>query len=126
MLIFTLIEAMMVLTPQPVALLAATLMAANLAIIWIPIKNTYLYAYKNRVVGRRGGWLIWRGVAYLLALATGLLGAVLTFLSPNVGLYLVTASYGAILAIVTLNSWSIMLGIGLMDKKHRRPKRRDA
>ena len=116
MLIFTLVEAMVVLTPQPIELLGATLIAANLVIMWIPLKNTYLYAYKNRDIGRRGGWAIWRGVAYLLALMIGIAGAALTLLSPNVGLYLVTVSYGALLVIVALNSWSILIGIGQAEK----------
>jgi hypothetical protein len=116
MLIFTLVEATIILTPQPIELLSGTLIVANLAILWIPIKNTYLYAYKNRDVGRRGGWAIWRGVAYLLSLAIGLAGAALAFPSPNVGLYLLTASYAALLVIVALNSWSILLGIGQMQR----------
>jgi hypothetical protein len=119
MLIFTLVEATVVLTPQPIELLGGTLIVANLAILWIPIKNTYVYGYKNHDVGRRGGWAIWRGIAYLLALTIGLAGATLTLRSPNVGLYLVTASYGALLVIVSLNSWSILLGIGKMEQAEK-------
>jgi hypothetical protein len=117
MLIFTLIESMIVLTPQPIELLSGTLVIANLAIIWIPMKNTYLYGYKNRDLGHRGGWAIWRGIGYLLALTLGMVGGALTLLSPNVGLYLVTVSCGALLVIVALNSWSVLLGIGQMDRK---------
>ena len=116
MLIFTLVEAILVLTPQPIELLSGTLIAANLTIFWVPVKNTYLYAYKNRDTGRQGGWAIWRGVAYLISLTIGLAGAALTLLSPNVGLYLLTASYGALLVIVALNSWSVLLGIGQMEQ----------
>jgi hypothetical protein len=116
MLIFTLIEATIVLTPQPVELLGATLIVAHLAIFWIPIKNTYLYAYKNRAIGRHGGWALWRGIAYLLALTIGLAGATFTLLSPNIGLYLLTVSYGALLVIVALNAWSVLLGIGQMEQ----------
>lgn len=125
MLIFTLVEAMIVLTPQPIELLSGTLIVANLAIIWIPVKNTYLYAYKNRDVGRRGGWAIWRGVAYLLAFTIGIAGGALTLLSPNVGLYFLTASYGAVLVIVALNSWSVMIGIGQIERTPKtQPARR--
>ena len=117
MLIFTLVEATIILTPQPVALLSGSLTVANLAIMWIPAKNTYLYAYKNREVGRRGGWAIWRGVSYLLALTVGIAGAALTLVSLNVGLYLVTASYTALLVIVALNAWSVLIGIGQAEEK---------
>jgi hypothetical protein len=117
MLIFMMVEAIIVLTPQPIELLSGTLVVANLAIIWIPIKNTYLYGYKNLDVGQRGGWALWRGVGYLLALTAGIAGGALTLLSPNVGLYLITVSCGALLVIVALNSWSVLLGIGQMEQK---------
>jgi len=119
MLIFTLIEATIVLTPQPIELLSGTLIVAHLAIFWIPIKNTYRYAYKNRDIDRRGGWALWRGVAYLFALTIGLAGAAFTLLSPNVGLYLLTVSYGALLVIVALNAWSVLLGIGQMEQSEK-------
>ncbi len=117
MLIFTMVEAIIVLTPQPIELLSGSLVVANLAIIWIPIRNTYLYGYKNRDVGHRGGWALWRGVGYLLALTIGIAGGALTLHSPNVGLYLITVSCGALLVIVALNSWSVLLGIGQMEQK---------
>jgi hypothetical protein len=117
MLIFTLVEAIIVLTPQPIELLSATLVVANLVIIWIPLKNTYLYGYKNRDVGQRGGWAIWRGIGYLFAITIGIAGGALTLLSPNIGLYLITVSCGALLVIVALNSWSVLLGIGQMEQK---------
>jgi hypothetical protein len=42
----------------------------------------------------------------------------------NWGLYLVTASYVALLAIVAMNAWSIMLGIGQDEKQAKaKPKR---
>jgi hypothetical protein len=117
MLIFTLVESAIVLTPQPIKLLSGMLVAANLAIFWIPIRNLYLYTYRNRDVGHRGGWVIWRGVAYLLSIAVGLAGAFLTFRWPSAGLYLVTASYCALLVIVALNSWSILFGIGRINQQ---------
>jgi hypothetical protein len=115
-LIFTLVEATIVLAPQPIALLSGSLIVANLAVMWIPAKNTYLYAYKDRDIGRRGGWTIWRGVSYLLALTVGVAGAALTLVSLNIGLYLVTASYAALLVIVALNAWSVLIGIGQAEQ----------
>jgi hypothetical protein len=119
MLIFTLVEAAIILTPQPAALLCGSLVVANLVIAWVPVKNTYLYAYKNRDVGRRGGWAIWRGIAFISSLACGIAGSLVTLLSVNVGLYIVTASYVALLVIVALNSWSVMFGIGQIDETQK-------
>ena len=126
MLIFTLIEAAIVLTPQPVELMGGTLVVANLVAMWVPVKNTYLYAYKNPDVGRRGGWAIWRGVAFLFAFLISIAGAGLTLLSPNVGLYLVTVSYAAVLVIVALNSWSLLIGIGNIENTAKARRARKA
>jgi hypothetical protein len=52
----------------------------------------------------------------LLALTIGLAGATFTLMSPNIGLYLLTVSYGALLVIVALNAWSVLLGIGQMEQ----------
>ncbi len=115
-LIFTLIEATIILTPQPAALLSGSLAVANLVLLWLAIRNTYLYTIKNRDIGRSGGWRMWRGIAFILALAIGTVGAAVSFQSMNVGLYIVTVSYIAVLVIVALNAWSVMIGIGQAEQ----------
>jgi hypothetical protein len=123
-LIFTLIEATIILTPQPAALLSASLVVANVGFLWLAIRNTYLYTIKNSEIGRSGGWRMWRGIAFILALAIGTAGAVVSFHSMNVGLYVVTASYIAVLVIVTLNAWSVLLGIGQAEQAPKTPARK--
>ena len=57
----------------------------------------------------------------------GVAGGASLIESLNWGLYLVTASYVALLAVVAMNAWSIMLGIGQDEKQAKeKPKKASA
>jgi hypothetical protein len=111
-LILTLIEAAMVLTPQPLAALGAELIALNLFGLWLPVRNVYRFPRKDRVVTRSGGWTYYRVVAFIAAFLLGLAGGAWLLAGVSAGLYLLTISYLTFLVTVALNGWSIMLGIG--------------
>jgi hypothetical protein len=103
-LIFTLVEAAIVLTPQPPAVLAGARTLVNLAMLWLPIRNSYLFLYKNRETGRHGGWILSRAVVFLVASILGVAGGALLFWLPYWGLYLFTAGHVLMLVTVALNS----------------------
>ncbi len=117
---FTLIEAAIMLRPQPRVVLGGILAAANLVMLSFPLKNAYLYLVKDPELGRRGGWLASRAVAFILSFVLGIAGGAVIAVQHEWGLYLVTAGYLLMLATVTLNSWSIMVGIGRFEEKMKK------
>ena len=107
-----LVQAILILVPQPILLLGVGLCIVNLAGLSLPFSNAYRYFYRNTDVGRRGGLMIYRAVAYGASYLIGLAGAIMLIEGFNLGMYLVTASYSALLVTVVLGAWAIMLGIG--------------
>jgi hypothetical protein len=123
-LIITLVEAALILMPQPKVLLGLELAAINLIGWSFPIRNSYQYYYRCRDLGKRGGLSPYRGAAFHGSFLLGIAGGACLIEGLNWGLYLVTASYVALLAIVAMNAWSIMLGIGQDEKQAKaKPKR---
>ncbi len=100
-----LIQAILILVPQPIHLLGVELCGVNLAGLSLPFSNAYRYFYRNTDVGRRGGLMICRAVAYGVSYLIGLAGAITLIEGFNWGMYLVTASYAALLVIVVLGAW---------------------
>jgi hypothetical protein len=121
-LIFALVEAAVILTPQPPATLSGLIVLANLVTMWLPFKNVYRYTYKDAETGKRGGWNAWRSVVYLVALIFGAAGGILLLFRPAMGLFLVTTGYVLLLVNAFLNAWSIMIGIGQMEIKGRKDR----
>ena len=111
-----LIQAVFVLIPQPIHLLGIELCIVNVLGLLLPFSNAYRYFYRDTDVGRRGGLVIYRAVAYAVAYLIGAAGAVTLVVGDNLGMYLVTASYATLLVAVVLGAWAIMLGIGQTEK----------
>jgi hypothetical protein len=111
-----LIQAIFVLVPQPIHFLGIELCVVNLVGLWLPFRNAYRYFYKSTDVGRRGGLIIYRAVIYAAAYLVGLVGGGVLVLRSSWGMYLVTASYTALLAAVVMGAWAIMLGIGRTEE----------
>jgi hypothetical protein len=107
-----LVEAVLVLVPQPVPVLGAQLGVLNLVGLWVPLSTAYRYYYKDRVACHRAGITTARTVTYSVAYLLGIFGAVTLFESPHWGIYLVTASYMTLLVTVVLGTWAVALGIG--------------
>ena len=68
-----LVEAILILVPQPVSFLGAELMVLNLVGLWIALSTSYTFIYKHRDDRHRGGMKMSRAipltVAYLLGIA---------------------------------------------------------
>jgi len=114
-----LVEAALILTPQPPAWLGSELAAVNLLGLWIPASFTYRSLITSRDEARRGGWGLHRAVAYMTGYLLGITAGVALVARASCGLYLVTASYIIILASVVLNAWTILMGISQPQKARR-------
>jgi hypothetical protein len=124
-LIITLVEAVLILMPQPMAPLGLELAAINLFGSSFPVKTTYQYYFRNRELGRRGGLSPYRAAVFHASFLLGIVGGVCLIEGSNWGLYLATASYVALLVAVAMNAWSIMLGVGQEEETAKaRPKKR--
>ena len=64
-LIITLVEAALILRPQPKVLLGLELAAINLIGWSFPIRNSYQYYYRYRDLGKRGGLSPYRGRRFM-------------------------------------------------------------
>src|SRR5262245_42830040 len=96
-----LVEAVLVLVPQPVGVLGAQLFVLNLIGLWAPLSTAYRYYYEyyyeDRVPSHRAGITMARTITYSVAYLIGISGAITLFESPHWGMYLVTASYTTLL-----------------------------
>jgi len=110
-----LVEAAIVLTPQPQAAAGWEIAAVNMLGLWIPVTFTYRMLVKARAEARRGGWGVHRAAAYIMCYLLGAAGGLILVQSVN-GLYVITASYILILVTVVLNAWRIMLGLSQPQK----------
>ena len=126
-LIITVVEAALVLTPQPSLFLGIELALLNVVGLAIPLRNILVIMADWRAA-QRAGFALHRSLIFVSEFASGIAGGVVLALGSNWGLYLVTASYVALLVSVTLNAWAIMVGIGLTEKSEKRsagrPKKR--
>jgi hypothetical protein len=124
-LIMMLVEAALILAPQPMELLGLELTAINLFGWSFPIRNSYQFYYKERELGKRGGAALPRAAIFHASFLLGISGGVCLIIISNWGMYLVTAAYVMLLASVSMNAWSIMLGVGQAEGAAKaRPKRR--
>ena len=126
-LIITVVDAALVLTPQPGLFLGIELTLLNLVGLAIPLRNIIVILEDWRGA-HRAGFAIHRSLVFVVAFASGVAGGSLLAIGLNWGLYLVTASYVALLVSVTMNAWAIMVGIGLTEANEKRsvgrPKKR--
>jgi hypothetical protein len=124
-LVVTLVEAALVLTPQPVAQLGLELTVLNVFGWSFPIRNSYRYFFVHRELSKRGGMTIFRAAIFHGDFLLGIAGGACLIGGSNWGMPLITASYVALLASISMNAWSIMLGVGQDEKTVKeRPKRR--
>ena len=116
-LVGTLIEATIILTPQPIHFVGAELLITTVWITSLPIS----LLRKAAAIRRRrplGGFSVRRAVFFLAATIAGIIGAIAILADVNWGLQLVTASYTGCLIAVIWNAWKIMLGIGQSERPH--------
>ena len=111
------VEAVLILTPQPVFILGAELVVINLFGLRLPVSVIYKYYFKNKEIADHGGFSIYRGISNMVGYLFGIAGGVALIEQSNWGMYLVAASFVIFLVAVVLNAWTIMLGIGEAEKK---------
>lgn len=119
-LIITLVEAALILTPQPMLALGVELTAINLLSLWLPLRNVYRYFYRDKEASSRAGWTVYRAIVFVCGFLLGIAGGIFLINSSIWGIFFMTASYLAFLVCVALNAWSIMLGVGESEKTARR------
>jgi hypothetical protein len=107
-----LVEAVLILVPQPIPILGAQLGVLNLVGLWFPLTTAYNYFYRDMAGSHRAGLMISRSITYSAAYLLGISGGIALFASYDWGMYLITASYTMILVTVVLGTWAVMLGIG--------------
>jgi len=116
------VEALLILFPQPMLILAAELIAINLFGLWLPLRNTYTY-FTNREGYRQAGWSIYRAIVFFIVFLLGILAGVVILIGHlNWGIYLLAASCVILVVTVVLNAWSIMLGVGQLENRERARK----
>ena len=123
-LVIMLVEAALILMPQPIAQLGIELTVLNLFGWSFPVRNSYRYFFMHRELSKRGGMTVSRAAIFHGDFLLGIGGGGCLIGGSNWGMYLITASYVALLASVSMNAWSIMLGVGQDEKPVKeRPKR---
>jgi hypothetical protein len=116
-LLILLIEAVLILLPQPMFVLGWELVVINLFGMIFPLDNIYrFYLVGGKDAGERDDWAIMRAIRYSTTLLIGVAGGATLARLAWWGMYMVTASYVALLVLVALNAWSIMFMIGQTGK----------
>lgn len=115
-LLITLVEAVLILTPQPMVWLGFELAAVNLIGWSFPIRNSYQYHYKYRNLSKSGGLSPYRAALFHGCFLLGVVGAANLIKGLSYGMYMTTASYVGLIVVVTMNAWSIMLGIAQAEQ----------
>jgi hypothetical protein len=111
-----LVEAVILLVPQPLLFLGAELFVLNLVGLTFPLSTSYTYAYKQPDASHRGGVKMSGVVALSLGYLLGMAGAIALIKETPWGMYIVTVSYTGLLVTVVLRTWSILLGIEQAEK----------
>jgi hypothetical protein len=118
-LVSTLLEATGILTPQPMRILGAELLAVNCWGVSFPIT---LLSKALHIPGARGrgGFSVHRAEIFIAGYCIGIIGAAAIITGSELGMYGVTVSYAILLTISIWNSWIIMQGIGRTERKARK------
>jgi hypothetical protein len=110
-LLTVLVEAAVVLTPQPMSFLGAELIAINLLGLRIPLIFTYKYLNKHITISHRGGFPTGLILTIIATYLLGIVAGVGVFRLSLWGLYLVAASCVIKIVRAVLTAWMLMFGI---------------
>jgi hypothetical protein len=110
-----LVEALLILIPQPMFVLGAELVAINVLGLWLPLRFVYVFFESNEGF-RRGGGTFHRAIIFSIAFLLGIAGGATLIEHLSWGIYLVAASCIILLVRVVLTAWSIMVGVGKLEK----------
>lgn len=111
--LFTMVvEATLILIPQPMAFLGAELTAIALLLIQYHLRNLYKFRFKNKEVGDRGGFSIQTSRRLIASDLFCIVGGACMINLSNWGMYLIAISYVIFLGAIIMSAWNILLGIG--------------
>jgi hypothetical protein len=105
-----LIQAMAVLTPQPMFFLGAEVIAINLCGLWLPVRFLYTMIRRHRSEQRREGVTVFRAASVIAGYLLGVAGGFALVNSMPWGMHVITVSYAIILVFITMTAWLIMFG----------------
>ncbi len=116
-----LFQATFVLIPQPMAALGIELAVIGLFLLLLHLRNVYMFRYKNKEIGDRGGFQINTTLRFMTSDLLGLAGGAFLVALSNWGMYLITASYLIFIGSVIYSAWLIMLGVGQAERVTKAP-----
>jgi hypothetical protein len=99
-----LVEAVLILVPQPVPFLGAELTVLNLVGLWLPLSTSYTFIYKHGDDSHRGGMKMSRAIPFSVAYLLGIVGNIVLIRGSHWGIYIVTISYTTLLVTVVYGS----------------------
>jgi len=117
-LLIILVEALLVLFPQPMLILGAELVAINLLGLWFPLRFIYQF-FEDKEGFRHGGGVFHRAVIFGASFMLGVAGGVVLIEHLSWGIYLVATSCIILVVRVVLTAWSIVLGVGQTEKQKK-------
>ena len=109
------VEALLILIPQPMHILGAELVAINFVGLWLPLRFVYIF-FENEEGFRRGGGSFHLAIIFSVSFLLGITGGATLIGHLNWGMYLVAASCVILLVRVVLAAWSILEGVGQLEK----------
>ena len=110
-LLIILVEALLILIPQPIHILGAELVAINFVGLSLPLRFAYIF-FANEEGFRRGGASFQLAIFFSASFLLGIAGGATLIGLSNWGIYLVAASCVILLVKVVLSAWSILVGVG--------------
>jgi hypothetical protein len=108
-LLTVLVEAAVLLAPQPLSFMAIELIAINLFGLRLPFTIIRRYVGQRITISERGGFPTGLIVTIIVAYALGIAGGALVFVQPNWGLYVVAVSCMTKVVRSVLTAWMFML-----------------
>ena len=113
-LLIILVEALLILIPQPMSVLGAALVAINVLGLWLPLRFVYIF-FESKHGFRRDGGTFHRAIVFGVAFLLGIAGGLALIRHLGWGMYFVAASSIILLVRVVLTAWSILVGVGRVE-----------
>ncbi len=110
-LLTVLVEAALLLAPQPILWLAVELVVVNLYGLRLPVGMVLKYARRGLTISERGGFPFAPIVTIFAAYVLGAAGSVMLTQSVEVAMYMIAASCVAKVVRSVLTAWMLMFGV---------------
>jgi energy-converting hydrogenase Eha subunit A len=116
-LLVLLVEATLILMPQPIRALGVELAVINLIGLQLPLGFVFRAFHKNRETRKRAAYSLYRGSINIAGYCLGIAAGACLFERSNWGMYLITVSFIAFLVSAILNAWTIMSVVGQAETR---------